>query len=97
MEPLNNFSEPDNMNNGRDKSTTAKRKTQPLDIPNATILSNLNAELQLAVAHNHSSSSLGSSSQCNGAVQSVNGSGAEEKMQLATPSHSKTKKKDSSF
>ena len=93
MEPLNNFSEPDNMNNGRDKSTTAKRKTQPLNIPNATILSNLNAELQLAVAHNHSSSSLGSSSQCNGAVQSVNGSGAEEKMQLATPPIAKPRRK----
>ena len=93
MEPLNNFSEPDNMNNSRVESTTAKRKTQPLTIPNATILSNLNAELQLAVAHNHSSSSLGSSSQRNGAVQSLNSSGAEEKMQLATPPIVKPRRK----
>ena len=93
MEPLNNFSEPDNMNNNRVKATTAMRKTRPLNTPNATILSNLNAELQLAVTHNHSNSSLKSSPQHYGAVPSVNGPGAEEEMHCATPPIPKPRRK----
>ena len=93
MEPLNNFSQPDNMNNNRVKATTAMRMTQPLNIPNATILSNLNAELQLAVTHNHSNSSLKSSPQRYGAVPSVNGPGAEEEMHCATPPIPKPRRK----
>ena len=94
MEPLNNFSEPDNVNNNnRVKTTTAMRKTRPLNIPNATILSNLNAELQLAVTHNHSNSSLKSIPQHHGAVPSVNSLGTEEEIHRATPPIPKPRRK----